>query len=209
MSLRVSLAEDSITNFDNFDENKLKSVGFRAIADTYDTAQNNSPKGFARLRLTTISTGNPSNNTIDYMGKPGLIMKTSSLRDRNNNTDAITGFRLEKGVYRDWKFIGSQGEDSIYFDSQATIISNITSGVVDFGRDNAKDTFTFTNTINVEKTGHSKYNHLQKVKIINFGREDEINIQGKIYGYGDVKKGVIGDIPADRLSITLIQDPLT
>ena len=204
MSRQVSLAEKSIVNFNQFNKSNLSKVGFSAIAKTYEKLANNSPTGFVNLRETIISTGNPNNNTIDYMSRPGLIMKTSSVADRESKTDAITGFRLEKGVYRDWKFIGSKGEDTIYFGSQATIISNITSGVVNFGRDNAKDTFTFTNTVNTKK--YNKYNHLQKVKIINFGREDEINIQGKIYGYSDVKKGVIGDIPADRLSIALIPD---
>lgn len=206
MSRQIKLAEKSITNFNQFSRNILNKIGFRAVAVTYEKVPNNSSTGFVNLRETIISTGNPINNTIDYIGRPGLIMKTSSLADRDSRTDAITGFRLERGVYRDWKFIGSKGEDTIYFGSQATIISNITSGVVNFGRDNAKDTFTFTNTVNTKK--YDKYNHLQKVKIINFGREDEINIQGKTYGYSDVKNGVIGDIPKERLSISQIPDPL-
>jgi hypothetical protein len=206
MSRQVSLAKKSIVNFADLNKKGLANAGFRAVAVTYEKVANNSPKGLVNLRITEITTGSPTNNTIDYIGKPGLTMKTSSLADRSSQTDAITGFQLDRGVYRDWKFIGSKGSDSLYFESQGTIISNITSGVVNFGRDSARDIFTFTNT--VDTTKHDKYNHLQKVKIINFGKEDVINLQGKVFGYSDVKNGQLPGVSSERLSISLIPDPL-
>lgn len=204
MSRQVSLAEKSIVNFDDLNKTGLAKAGFRAVAATKGKVANNSPTGFVNLRETIISTGSPTNNTIDYIGKPGLIMKTSSLADRSSKTDAITGFQLDNGVFRDWKFIGSKGSDSLSFGSKGTIISNITSGVVNFGRDNARDIFTFTNT--VDTTKYDKYNHLQKVKIINFGKEDVINLQGKVFGYSDVKNGQLPGVSGERLSIALIPD---
>ena len=204
MTLQVSLAEDSIVNFDELNETELIKSGFRARAVTYKKEANSSPTGMVNLRETEITLGSPVINTINYFG--GITMKTSSVADRNSKTDAITGFRLDRGVYRDWKFIGSKGSDSLYFGSQGTIISNTTSGLVNFGRDSVRDIFTFTNTVNTKK--YDKYNHLQRVKIINFGREDIIDLQGKTFGYSDVKNGQLPGVSIDRLSISLIPDPL-
>jgi len=204
MSREVRLAEKSIVNFDELNENELIKSGFRARAVTYKKEVNNSPTGMVNLRKTEITLGSPLINTINYFG--GITMKTSSLVDRNSKTDAITGFRLDSGVYRDWKFIGSEGSDSLYFGSKGTIISNSTSGLVNFGRDSARDIFTFTNT--VDTTKYDKYNHLQRVKIVNFGREDVINLQGKAFGYSDVKNGGLPGVSIERLSISLIPDPL-
>jgi len=204
MSREVRLAEKSIVNFDELNENELIKSGFRARAVTYKKEVNNSPTGMVNLRKTEITLGSPLINTINYFG--GITMKTSSLVDRNSKTDAITGFRLDSGVYRDWKFIGSEGSDSLYFGSKGTIISNSTSGLVNFGRDSARDIFTFTNT--VDTTKYDKYNHLQRVKIVNFGREDVINLQGKTFGYSDVKNGGLPGVSIERLSISLIPDPL-
>jgi hypothetical protein len=81
--------------------------------------------------------------------------------------------------------------------------------VVDFRRDVAKDVFTFTNRIDVakcsEKHGFQCHplNHLQRVVIKNFGREDEINLQGKIYRFTDVNNGTLPGVPVDRLRVEL------
>jgi len=83
---------------------------------------------------------------------------------------------------------------------------------VNFGRDRVRDTFTFTNQINVaecsKKHGFtcSPLNHLSRVKIVNFGREDQINLQGKIYGYNDVKNGLLPGVSASRLTVSLLPD---
>jgi hypothetical protein len=40
--------------------------------------------------------------------------------------------------------------------------------------------------------------------IKNFGKEDTINLQGKIYHYQDVQNGTLPGVPADRLRIEKI-----
>ena len=138
----------------------------------------------------------------------GLLMKTASeAKRRNDPRKAATGFYLDRGIFTRWRFDGSKGPDTLEFGPQGHIISKQSGGIVDFKVDSAPDRFTFTNRIDVakcsEKHGFQCHplNHLQRVVIKNFGREDVIDLQGKIYRYSDVKNGVLNGVPADRLRV--------
>ena len=141
----------------------------------------------------------------------GLKMKTASTEKRNKDgRRSVTGFYLDRGIFTRWRFDGSKGPDTLEFGPQGHIISKQSGGVVDFKVDSAPDRFTFTNRIDVakcsEKHGFQCHplNHLQRVVIKNFGREDVIDLQGKLYRYSDVKGGVLPGVPADRLRVELI-----
>jgi hypothetical protein len=143
----------------------------------------------------------------------GLRMKTASeSKRRNDPRKSVTGFYLDRGIFTRWRFDGSKGPDTLEFGPQGHIISKQSGGVVDFKRDSAADRFTFTNRIDVakcsEKHGFQCHplNHLQQVVIRNFGREDVINLQGKLYRYSDVKGGALPGVPVDRLRVEVIPE---
>lgn len=190
----------------NFDKVEAEQKAYTTVkARRIGTVDNKSPRGVANVRIIDITTTQPDNHLRSFR------MKTSSLRERNRNTDVVTGFNLDKGIFTSWHFKGSKGADTLTFGLQGHIFSKRHTGTVDFGVDNARDVFTFTNTINIAKCSAkhgftcSRYNHLSNVKIRNFGREDILNIQGDIYTYNDILKGLPGDL-ASRLSVELIPD---
>jgi len=147
--------------------------------------------------IVSIATSAPTNHLA------GLQMKTGK--------EGVTGFYLDRGIYTSWRFNGSTGSDSLTFGSQGVIISKRDGGIVDFKKDTAKDVFTFINKIDVakcsEKHGFQCHplNHLQQVTIKNFGREDEIILQGRKYGYKDVRNSALPGVPETRLRVLLTQ----
>lgn len=143
----------------------------------------------------------------------GLVMRTAGVQDRRDQPrTSVTGFYLDRGIFTRWRFDGSKGSDTLEFGPQGHIISKQSGGVVDFRRDTAPDRFTFTNRIDVakcsEKHGFQCHplNHLQRVVIRNFGREDVIDLQGKLYRYSDVKGGALLGVPVDRLRVEVIPE---
>lgn len=152
-----------------------------------------------------IRTAAPANHLT------GLVMRTAGERKRQSDPrQAVTGFYLDRGIFTRWRFDGSKGPDTLEFGPQGHIISKQSGGVVDFKRDTAPDRFTFTNRIDVAKCSEKHgivchpLNHLQRVVIKNFGREDVIDLQGKLYRYSDVKGGALPGVPVDRLRVELI-----
>jgi hypothetical protein len=153
-----------------------------------------------------IRTSNPG----DHLS--GLKMTTASPRKRQADPrQAVTGYYLDRGIFTRWRFVGSTGSDTLEFGPQGHIISKQSGGIVDFKKDNAPDTFTFTNRIDVakcsEKHGFQCHplNHLQRVVIKNFGPEDKVVLQGKIYRYTDVKGDLFPGVPGDRLRVEIIR----
>lgn len=150
-------------------------------------------------------------SSLDNKGRvkltlPSVTSHAMGLKLKTGN--GIKGFILDKGVYSAWKFNGSKGKDILVFGPQGTIINKRNGGVIDFGVDNKPDKFVFKNTINVEacskKHGFKCHplNHLQKVVIKNFGKEDKIILQGKEYGYSDIDlNGNINGVPKERLRV--------
>ena len=141
----------------------------------------------------------------------GLRMKTASpLKRQQDPRRAVTGFLLDQGIFTRWHFDGSKGADVLSFGPQGHIISKQSGGVVDFKRDDAPDRFVFTNRIDVAKCSEKHgfpchpLNHLQRVVVKNFGREDQIILQGRIYRYGEVKGGVLPGVPVDRLRVEVM-----
>jgi len=199
-----AIAIQSIPNFNSLDAVQKKYSRFAAI--TYATRVNNSPAGYVNLRHTFISTNKPDSHLS------GFTMETASAAERARNIDAVTGFNLNSGIFTRWKFVGSNAADSLYFGNQGHIISKRNGGLVDFGRDRVKDTFTFTNKIDVDKCSQkhgftcSPLNHLSKVRIINFGPEDQIDLQGKVYGYNSVRNGLLPGVSGSRLTVSLMSD---
>ena len=100
-----------------------------------------------------------------------------------NANKGITKFKLDRGIFTGLRFKGSTGPDRLTLGSQAVVVTNSRGLVIDFGKDSAKDVFTFTNT---HREGGSPLKHLQRSTIKHFGKEDQIVLQGKTYGYGDV-----------------------
>ena len=147
--------------------------------------------------IVRIATSVPTNHLA------GLQMKTGK--------KGVTGFYLDRGIYTSWRFNGSKGSDSLTFGPQGVIISKRDGGIVDFKKDTAKDVFTFTNRIDVAKCSKEHnvqchpLNHLQQVIIKNFGRQDEIILQGRKYGYKDVRNSALPGVPETRLRVELIR----
>jgi hypothetical protein len=138
----------------------------------------------------------------------GLVMRTASPKQRSADPkNAVTGYVLDRGIFTSWRFQGSTGPDTLTFGSQGVIISKRRGGVVDFGKDQAPDRFIFTNRIDVarcsEKHGIQCHplNHLQRVVVRNFGPEDQIVLQGRVYRSSEVRNGALPGVPVERLRV--------
>lgn len=202
--MSVALAIRGIVNYERLDPTQRGYTRFFAQV-TGRTARADG-RGITRLRNVIITTPSPNNHLS------GFVMRTDPPIVRNRSTDSITGFTLDRGIYTRWRFIGSKGSDSLTFAPQGVIISKRNGGTINFGVDDVRDTFTFTNTIDVARCSQkhgfqcSPLNHLSKVRIVNFGRQDIINLQGRSYGWGDVRNGALPGVPVDKLSISLIAE---
>ena len=182
--------------------------------DALDTAQRN----YSTFSLDTnragsivkISTNNPGSHLSGLSMTVTQSRQRNALRNAGDTKSIVLGFYLDRGIFTRWRFRGSTGADSLTFGPQGHIISKQSGGVVDFRNDTAPDKFTFMNRIDVakcsEKHGFQCHplNHLQRVLIKNFGREDTIDLQGRVYRYSDVRGGLLPGVPADRLRIELI-----
>ena len=117
---------------------------------------------------------------------------------------------FDRGVFSMWTIQGTKGADVVKFGSQGTVINKRRGGTFDMGRDSAPDRFVFTNVINVAACsakhpeipgGCHPLNHLQKVTIRNFGREDVVELQGRTYTYGQLRGDAFPGVPVERLRV--------
>jgi len=182
--------------------------------DALDTVQRN----YSTFSLDTnragsivkISTNNPGSHLSGLSMTVTQSRQRTALRTAGDTKSIVLGFYLDRGIFTRWRFRGSTGADSLTFGPQGHIISKQSGVVVDFRNDTAPDRFTFMNRIDVakcsEKHGFQCHplNHLQRVLIKNFGREDTIDLQGRVYRYNDVRGGLLPGVPADRLRVELI-----
>lgn len=182
----------------NFSRIAADQRGYTALGFT----NNGAPRG---SRWVTISTGVPDRHLSGFVMRPTPVKKRAQ-----EGVDAVTGFYVDKGIFTSWRFHGTRGSDQLTFGPQGHIISKRRGGIVNFGRDNVRDVFTFTNQIDVarcsEKHGFqcSPLNHLSKVVITNFGRQDVINLQGKQFGWQDVgPNGTLPGVESSRLIVQL------
>lgn len=163
--------------------------------------------GIKQLRngqLQTIKLRNP----VDHYSS--FVMETTGKSKRLRDGSDTIGFMLDVGIFTNWSFKGTRGVDRLIMGSQAVIVTKGRGGTINFGRDNVRDVFKFTNTINVKRISAifgrpvSRYNHLAGVTINNFGRRDRIVIQGTAYGLEDVQAdGTLPGIEASRLKVNL------
>lgn len=120
----------------------------------------------------------------------------------------VHNFVLEQGIFTKLVFRGTTASDSLKMGSQAVIVTKGAGITMFMGNDQVKDTFEFTNTINVERISKqfgrpiSPLNHLSHVVIKQFGPQDEVIIQGKRFTYNDVQaNGTVPGIEAEKLRI--------
>jgi hypothetical protein len=138
----------------------------------------------------------------------GLVLRTASPEQRAADPlNAVTGYVLDRGIYTAWRFDGSTGADTLTFGGQGVIISKRNGGVVDFKADTAPDRFVFTNRIDVARCSKKHgikchpLNHLQRVVVRNFGPEDQIVLQGRVYRSSEVRNGALPGVPVERLRV--------
>lgn len=121
--------------------------------------------------------------------------------------NGVRSIVFDRGVFSDWLIKGTTGRDVVRFASQGTIINRRRGGTFDMGADRVRDRFIFQNQINVaacsEKHGYPCHplNHLQQVTIRNFGPEDEVILQGRVYAYRDMRGGGFPGVPIQRLRV--------
>jgi hypothetical protein len=139
-------------------------------------------------------------------------MRTSSLRQRQaaeagliDPADIVTGFRVNNAMARNWKFKGSKGSDLIDFQANAGAITKRSQSVINFGRDEVRDQFFFTNNT---KT-HGPFNHMQRFVIRNFGKEDVVTLRniGRSFGFDDLVSygnGVMGFRGVDPTKLRVV-----
>lgn len=135
--------------------------------------------------------------SLSYKGKDALVDPTSKAF-RRGKTALNSQFDPSSKAFR----------DVIIMKGQAGTISKRQNSVFDLGADTAPDTWIFSNTT----LKHGPFNHMQRIWIKNFGKEDRIvlrNIGGRTFRYKDLRRqgnGVYGlnGVPVDKLRITLV-----
>lgn len=136
-----------------------------------------------------------------------FAQNNTGIRVDSNRGGAPGTFVFDRGVFSEFVINGSRQSDVIRFGSKGTIISKKRGGVIRFGNDDRRDQFIFQNTIDVEKCSKKHgfrchpLNHLQKVTIKQFGPEDMVILQGKRYGYRDLRGNGFPGVPLERLKV--------
>lgn len=139
-------------------------------------------------------------------------MKVSSLKQRQavaegrgEARDLVTGFRVNNAMARNWIFKGSKASDLIDFQSAAGAITKRSQSVINFGKDEVRDRFFFTNNTRT----HGPFNHMQRFVIRNFGREDRVTLRniGRSFGFDDLVSygnGVMGFRGVDPTKLRVV-----
>ncbi|WP_198006427.1 hypothetical protein [Cyanobium sp. PCC 7001] len=134
--------------------------------------------------------------SLSYQGKDALVDPTSKAV-RKGRSALNSQFDPGSKAFR----------DVIIMKAQAGTISKRFNSVFDLGADKARDVWVFSNT--TQK--HGPFNHMQRIRIKNFGREDRIVLRniGRTFRFKDLRRignGVYGlsGVPTDKLNITLV-----
>ncbi|MFQ6537791.1 MULTISPECIES: hypothetical protein [Aphanothece] len=119
--------------------------------------------------------------------------------------DIVTGYRIDNAMARSWKGIGSKGSDVFDFQANAGAITKRATSVINFKKDDAPDSFFFTNNTRT----HGPFNHMQRFVIKNFGREDTVTLRniGRSFGYSDLVSygnGVMGFSGVDPTKLRVV-----
>ena len=126
-----------------------------------------------RKRGTLVLRGNST-----WVGQPVID------RVRVRLDDKITGVNVNRAMGAQWRFIGNSQRNKFIFGDQAGAITKRFNSVMDFGKDNVRDTFVFTNTTQDK----GPFNHMQRYVIKNFGEQDVIKLRniGKTFRADDL-----------------------
>lgn len=116
-------------------------------------------------------------------------------RVRVNLTDDVSGVNVNRGMFAQFNVNGTKGRDKVIFGDQAGTITKRFNSVINFKKDNVRDTFVFKNT--TKENG--PFNHAQRIVIKNFGKEDKIVLKNirKTFNFGDVRND--GSLPGVNL----------
>jgi hypothetical protein len=116
---------------------------------------------------------------------------------------------VDRGMFASFRYRGNEDRDKVIFGGQAGAITKRFNSVIDFGRDQVRDIFSFANNTR----SHGPFNHMQRFVINNFGREDVIRLRnvGRTFRFRDLRSfgnGVYGlnGVPLDKLRINLSPD---
>ena len=159
----------------------------------------------------TVPTGQPAyQESLNQRGRLTIRLSRPTdhlmgLRIRMGN--GVKRVRFDHGVFSMWRVFGTKGADDLELGPTGTVINRRMGGMFDMGNDRVTDRFTFSNVINVaacsEKHGYPCHplNHLQQVTIRNFGPEDEVILQGRLYTYRDLRGNSFPGVPVTRLRV--------
>ena len=137
---------------------------------------------------------------IVMRGRPGWAGQPVVDRVRvtlKGETNAVT---IDQGMLAQLVVRGTKGADRITLGAQAGTITKRLTSRIQLGKDEVKDVFTFTNTT----ASHGPFNHMQRVVVSEFGKEDVIYLRnrGKRFGYSDVRSdGGLPGVPVTSLRV--------
>lgn len=116
---------------------------------------------------------NKKRGTLVLRGNSTWIGQPVVDRVRVRLNDDITGVNVNRAMGAQWRFIGNKQRNKFIFGDQAGAITKRFNSVIDFGKDNVRDTFVFKNTTQDK----GPFNHMQRYVIKNFGEQDVIRLR--------------------------------
>jgi len=114
--------------------------------------------------------------------------------------DDITRVSVNQAMAASWRLNGNKQRNRFVFGDQAGAITKRTNSIINFGNDSRKDVFVFTNNV-----PGKPFNHMQRFKIKNFSREDQIILlnTGQRFSFKDIRPdGSLPGVP--RLSMQIV-----
>lgn len=118
--------------------------------------------------------------------------------------DDITRVNVNQAMAASWRIKGNKQKNKFVFGDQAGAISKRRDSIINFGNDNRRDTFVFTNTV-----PGKPFNHMQRFKIKNFGMKDRIVLKniGRSFGFKDIRPdGSLPGVPRTSLQVISFAD---
>ena len=85
----------------------------------------------------------------------------------------------------EYRLKGNSSKNRFVFGNQAGSITKRKRSIIDFGQDTVKDKFIFRNSV-----PGKPFNHMQRIRIKNFGREDVIVLKniGQTFRFKDLER---------------------
>ena len=138
-----------------------------------------------------------------WIGQP--VIDRVGIRNRGKGDGITNRFVANRAMVASWNYRGNGDKDKVVFGNQAGAITKRANSVIDFGRDNVRDTFVFRNSV-----PGKPFNHMQRFVIKNFGREDVVRLEniGQTFRFKDLRRfgkvtfGFEG-VPIDKLRVNL------